>query len=189
MPHQSKLDPHDTQLLIVDLQVKLLPLIQGNEQVLATCDRMIRAADIFGLPITVTEQYPQGIGPTHPKILDTLGSVEHARFEKMTFSCCGDKAIADRLTSVGRKQVLVGGIEAHVCVQQTVLDLLKLDWEPFVLADAVSSRTEFDFDISLLRMQQAGAVVTTAESTMFELTGLSGTEQFKQVLDIVKETI
>ena len=189
MPQAPKLDPSDTQLLVVDLQVKLLPLIQGHEQVAATCARMIRAADVFGLPVTVTEQYPQGLGPTHAQVRDALGTVGHTQFEKMSFSCCGDEAVKNHLGSVGRNQILVCGIEAHVCVQQTVLDLLNLGWEPFVLADGVSSRVEFDYDIALLRMQQGGAVVTTCESVLFELAGLSSTEQFKRVLSLVKETV
>ena len=158
MARALKLDVNDTQLLVIDLQVKLLPFIQGNEEVVATCSRIIRAADVFGLPITVTEQYPQGIGRTHQTILDTLEKVQHSKFE------------------------------SHVCVQQTTLDLLNLDFEVFVLADGVSSRMDFDYDISLLRMQQAGAVVTTSESVMFELCELSGTEPFKKILEIVKET-
>lgn len=189
MSQAAKLDVHDTQLLIIDLQVKLLPLIQGHEEVVATCSRMIRAADVFGIPITVTEQYPQGIGQTHAQVREALGAVRHHKFEKMAFSCCSDQAITDHLASRGKKQILVCGIETHVCVQQTVLDLINLGWETFVLADGVSSRIEFDYDISLLRMQQAGAIITTCESVMFELAGLSGTEPFKKILGIVKETM
>jgi nicotinamidase-related amidase len=189
MPPAAKLDAHDTQLLVVDLQVKLLPLIHGNEDVVAACTRLIRVADIFGMPVTVTEQYPQGMGPTHARVTGALASVKHSKFEKTSFSCCGDKAVIDHLASVARKQVLVCGIESHVCVQQTVLDLVNFGWEPFVPADAVSSRLEFDYDISLLRMQQAGAVVTTTESVMFELTAQAGTDRFKRILDLVKESM
>ena len=189
MTKAPKLDVNDTQLLIIDVQVKLLPYIQGNDAVVAACSRMIRAADVFSLPITMTEQYAKGLGQTHQTILNDLEKIEHARFEKMSFSGCGDRAIADHLTAVGRRQILICGIESHVCVQQTTLDLLNVDFEAFVLADGVSSRTEFDYDISLLRMQQAGAVITTSESVMFELCGLSGTDQFRRILDIVKETI
>ena len=188
MANAPRLDVNDTQLLVIDVQVKLLPHIQGNDAVVATCSRIIRAADVFGLPITMTEQYPKGLGPTHRTILADLESVKHARFEKMSFSGCGDTAITDHLAAVGRRQIFVCGIEAHVCVQQTTLDLLNLDFDVFVLADGVSSRSEFDYDISLLRMQQAGAVITTSESVMFELCGLSGTDQFRRILDIVKET-
>ncbi len=182
MSHPAKLDAADTQLLIIDLQVKLLPPIEGHESVLETASRIIRAAEIFGLPITVTEQYPKGIGPTHATIIEALDGVEHTRLEKMSFSCGGDPAIVKRLSAMERRQVLVCGIEAHVCVQQTTLDLLRLGWEPFVLADGVSSRVEFDYDIALLRMQQAGAIITTSESFLFDLPVVSATEQFKLVL-------
>lgn len=188
MPHAARLDPADTQLLIIDMQVKLLPLIEGHEGVLAVCARLVQTAEIFDLPITLTEQYPRGIGTTHPHILETVEGVEHTRLEKMSFSCCGNQVVAERLSTVNRKQVLIGGIEAHVCVQQTALDLLRLGWEVFVVADAVSSRDEFDYDIALLRMQQAGAIITTAESLMFELAGESGTERFKRVLELVKNS-
>ena len=187
MSQPAKLDAADTQLLIIDLQVKLLPLIEGHESVLEAASRMMRAAEIFGLPITVTEQYPKGIGPTHATIIEALGRVEHTRLEKMSFSCGGDPEIVKRLSAMQRRQVLVCGIEAHVCVQQTTLDLLRLGWEPFVLADGVSSRVEFDYDVALLRMQQAGAIITTSESVLFELAGESGTERFKRVLELVKD--
>jgi nicotinamidase-related amidase len=171
-------------LLVVDLQEKLLPQIADVDGVLAASAKMIRAAQVLGLPIVATEQYPKGIGSTEAGIRELLADVPV--IEKMTFSSCGVEPARTRLSELGRPHVVVVGIEAHVCVQQTVLDLIELAYVPFVLADAVSSRNPDDRDVALLRMRQAGAIVTSTEAIVFELCREAGTLMFKELLPLIK---
>lgn len=179
-----RLDCERAQLVVVDIQVRLLPSIADHDSVVAQAERMIRAASVLGLPITVSEQYPRGLGATVPIISEAAqGAV---RAEKMTFSFCADEACRARVTEVTRPQVLLVGIETHVCVQQTALDLLRLGMQPVVLADAVGSRRPFDCQIALDRMRAAGVIVTTVESAIFELVHEAGTERFKRILPLVR---
>lgn len=172
------------QLLVVDIQEKLLPHIAEHERVVAQAARITRAAAALAVPVTVSEQYPQGLGPTTPAL--NAAAEGAARATKMTFSFCADEACRRRLVEVGRPQVLLVGIETHVCVLQTALELLEMQMEPIVLADAVGSRRVLDWQIALERMRAAGVIVTTVESAIFEMVHASGTELFKRVLPLVK---
>lgn len=174
----------DALLLVVDLQAKLLPAIHEHERVLTACGRMIRAAHVMHVPVLATEQYRAGLGPTVPAIAELLADAPV--IEKLTFSACGIEPVRTRLAEAKRSQVIVIGIEAHVCIQQTVLDLLEAGYAPMVPADAVSSRRPFDAEVALRRMTQAGAVVTTTESLIFELCREAGTPLFKELLPLVK---
>lgn len=185
-PKTISLRRDDTTLLVVDFQERLLPQIHGGEQAAEAAMRMIRAAGVLTVPIVTSEQYPRGLGPTVPGVRDAYPAGAFQPIEKTTFSCCGTEAIVDAIRATRRNAVVVVGIEAHVCVQQTVLDLLSLGHATFVCADAIGSRREFDCRIAIDRMRQAGAVVTTTESGIFELLGRAGTDQFKQILPIVK---
>ncbi len=152
--HSGRLELDRAQLLVVDLQERLLPHIHEHADVLAQAERMIRAARVLDLPITVSEQYPRGLGPTAPAIAAAAeGAV---RLEKTTFSFCADEECRERVTSVLRPQVLIVGIETHVCVQQTALDLVEMQMRPFVLADAVGSRRPRDRDIALEYLRASG---------------------------------
>ena len=179
----AKLSASDAVLLVIDVQERLLPAMHQPEECLRTVRKLIESARVLKVPFVVTEQYPTGLGRTCTAVWQSLSDVTPV--EKMNFSACV-AATMDRLRQLGRKQVLVAGIETHVCVQQTVLDLLREGYQPWVCADAVSSRRTYDRDIALSRMQQAGAIVTTAESAVFELLGAAGTEPFKQILKIIK---
>lgn len=173
-------------VLVIDVQEKLLPLIDGCSGLVDAANRLIRAAGLFELPVVVTEQYPKGIGPTDARLAEALRVVDPATLTKTSFSCWGDEAIRERLRVSGREQIIICGIETHVCVQQTALDLLTVDYQLFVCADAVGSRARLDHDIALQRMRQAGAAVTTVESAMFELCEACGTARFKAMLDLIK---
>jgi nicotinamidase-related amidase len=175
--------PETTTLMVIDLQDRLLPAIHEVDACVAASRRMIEAAKVLGLPMLCTEQYPAGIGRTCQAIRDSLGDTPV--FEKTRFSGCVEP-VTMRLRELDRRNVVVVGIEAHVCVQQTVLDLRRLGFLPFVCADAVGSRRPFDRDIAIERMRQAGAIITTTESAIFELTGEAATETFKRILKIVK---
>jgi len=182
----SRLRAEDAALLVVDIQKRLLPHIANQEAVAAAAVRMIRGASVLKVPILVTEQYPKGIGPTVPAIQEAFEPGTFRAIEKMTFSCCATDEIVSALSQIGRSRIIVVGIESHVCVMQTVLDLLALGYIPFVCADAVGSRHEIDREMAIERMRHAGAVITTTESALFELLHRAGTPEFIKVLKIVK---
>ncbi len=179
-----QLEAQKAQLLVVDLQEKLLPHIAEHETVISQVVRMVRAARELELPITVSEQYPEGLGRTPAAVL--VAAEGAARLEKLTFSLWQDEPLRERLLLLARPQVLLVGIEAHVCVQQTAFDLLETQMVPFILADAVGSRRALDRDIALDRMRSAGLAVTTVESAIFEMLDQAGTELFKRILPIVR---
>jgi nicotinamidase-related amidase len=179
----SVIQPETAVLLVVDVQDRLRPAIQQAEAVVEACRRMIEAAHVLGVPMLATEQYPQGLGSTCETLRECLGDAPV--FTKVRFSACVEPVIA-RLSELGRPHVIAIGIEAHVCVQQTVLDLLRLGYAPYLCADAVGSRRPLDRDTAIERMRQAGAIVTTTESVTFELAGQAATDAFKHILKIVK---
>jgi len=171
-------------LLVIDLQEKLMPAIHDGSRVLDQSRKIIQVANLLKLPILVTEQYPKGIGSTCTDIKQALGDV--ATIEKMTFSGCGAESFWPKWEQIKRHTAIVCGVETHVCVQQTVLDLIERDQQVLVLADAVGSRRERDYELALQRMHDAGAAITTTESVIFELLGRAGTPEFKEVLKLVK---
>lgn len=176
-----------TQLVVVDLQEKMLPHVAEHEAVVSQAVRMIRAAIAMGLPITMSEQYVRGLGPTvGPVAAAVAGCEQCVKLEKLSFSLMRDDALRERITTLGRPRVLLVGVETHVCVQQTALDLLGASMTPYVLADAVGSRRPTDRAVALDRLRAAGAVVTTVESAIFELLEVSGTDLFKRLLPIVR---
>jgi nicotinamidase-related amidase len=173
-----------TALLIIDIQERILPVMQYQENVLNSSLKLIKGFKILNLPIFYTEQYPKGLGPTAPALLEELEGLSPV--QKMSFSCRGAGNFFERLQDNNVKQVVVAGIESHVCVQQTVLDLLANDFQVDVCADAVSSRNTLDYNIALDRMRSHGAEITTAESVLFELLVISGTDEFKAISKIIK---
>ena len=183
LPHSHELLARDeSRLLIVDMQQRILPVIDGHQDVTDNCLKLIEAAQILDVPTTATEQYPKGLGSTIAEIAERLPD----RPEKIEFSClnCLDWNSAGS-DPEGRFKVVVAGIEAHVCVLQTVLDLLSQGFRVFVVADAVSSRKPLDRDIALQRMAASGAVITTTESVLFEWCEQAGTPEFKQISRLV----
>jgi nicotinamidase-related amidase len=184
MRHPSLLRKDDTLLVIVDIQTKLLKVTFEQERLVSACRKLIQAARLLGAPMVMTEQYPKGMGPTDPQILEVLEDV--GAVEKVSFSCCGVEEFKHKIASFERKQVVVVGIEAHVCVLQTVHDLLHQGYSVYVPYDAVSSRKEGDYTNALDRMRQAGAVIGSVESAVFELLERAGTPIFKQVAKLIK---
>jgi len=182
-PTPERICPQDSVLFVVDYQDKLLPAIHDADRWVEAARRMIEAAKVLDVPILLTEQYPPGLGRTCSALSEALGDVQP--IEKTLFSACVP-AVVDRLRELARPNVIVVGIEAHVCVQQTVLDLLRAGYTVYLCADAVGSRRPLDRDTAIDRCRQGGAIVTTTESATFELLGEAGTEQFKRILKIVK---
>jgi nicotinamidase-related amidase len=173
----------DTALLVVDVQVKLIPAIGNHRLVVWNARRLIDGAKILGIPAAATEQYPKGIGPTVPELAERLGPIR----AKLTFSCCGCPEIFQQWQARGLHKILVCGIEAHVCVQQTVLDLLSDGWRVYVAVDAVGSRRNIDYRTALSRMDAAGATLTTTEAALFEWCRVAGSPEFSQISRLVKE--
>ena len=178
------LKPDQTALLIIDIQERILPVISNNQMVVDNTLKLIKGFKILNLPIYFTEQYPKGLGPTHKTITDELGDIKP--FDKMSFSCSGASDLFEEFNKKNLSQMVVCGIESHVCVQQTVLDLIENGIQVNLAADAVSSRKEIDYNMALNRMRHHGAEVTTTESILFELLNICGTPQFKDISKIVK---
>jgi nicotinamidase-related amidase len=177
------MSPGDTALLVVDLQERLLPVVADSARIAWNARRLIDGAKILGLPVAATEQYPKGLGPLVPELAERIGPAH----SKLTFSCRSCPQIFDELRSKGIHKLVVCGIETHVCVQQTVLDLLADGWRVFVAVDASSSRFEVDHATSLRRMESAGATLTTTEAALFEWCQEAGTPAFKEISRLVRE--
>ena len=173
----------NTALVVVDVQAKLMAFIHENDQLVDSLRRIIMGAKAFGLPIIWAEQNPEGLAPTVDEVAELLPGEP---IVKMTMSCCGEEAFVDALGSLGRKQILLTGIESHVCVYQTGRDLLAAGYEVYVVADAVSSRTPANRQIGLDALTRAGAHTTSVEMALFELMATAEHPAFKQILKIVK---
>jgi len=174
----------DAVLLVVDVQGNLAQAMHEKEALFDALRRVIRGAQALEIPILRAEQNPEGLGPTIPEIDALLP--ESPPFSKLSFSCCGNVDFVRELEALSRKQVLVAGIEAHVCVYQTARDLAALGYEVHVVADAVSSRTAGNRSVGLQRMRELGAVTTSVEMALFELLRTAEGPAFKELLRIVK---
>ncbi|MGQ9589335.1 MAG: hydrolase [Planctomycetota bacterium] len=188
--HPHLMDPAESAcLLVVDVQERFRPVIDGFEDMLRACARIARTFGILGLPIAVTEQYPRGLGKTVPELLDVFfaAGIPWRPFEKTGFSAWSAPGLPERfeeLRPLG--SVLVVGIEAHVCVQQSVHDLLAKGFRVQVAVDAVSSRRPSDREVALRRMERSGAVLTTTEMAAFELLRDAAHPKFKEVQALYK---
>jgi nicotinamidase-related amidase len=173
-----------TAALVIDIQERLFPLIFENEQLVRNTNILIAGLKVLSIPVFVTEQYVKGLGPTVAPIAASLEGIK--RTEKMSFSCCDEPRLMEGIAVTGKENIIITGIESHVCVLQTVLDLLRNGYHPVVVEDCISSRRENDKRMAVERMRQAGAIITTSESILFELLRYSGTEQFKAISRLVK---
>ena len=178
----GRLDPERAALVVVDVQEAFRKAVPGFEQIARATGTLISGAEALGVPVVITEQYPKGLGETVPEVAEQLPDGSEP-LEKLAFSA----AEADGFSLDGRDQVLVCGIETHVCVNQTVLDLLGSGSEVHVAEDAVGSRFADSKRIGLHKMEQAGAVLTSVETALFELVRRAGTEEFKAVQKLVLE--
>jgi nicotinamidase-related amidase len=176
----GKLDPRRAALVVIDVQEAFRKAVPGFEQVVRACATLARGAEALDVPVVVTEQYPKGLGRTAPELAEALPEGTNP-IEKVCFSA----SEADGFDLAGRDQALVCGIEAHVCVNQTVLDLLARDVEVHVARDAVDSRFEQNKEIALGKLERAGAVITSVETALFELVGRAGTDEFKRMQSLV----
>ena len=174
----------DTALVLVDVQAKLAPAMHGKEILLDNLKRLIRGIRILGVPILWTEQNPAGLGTTLPEIKDLLPGQQPV--SKFSFSCCGSEQFMKELNALDRKNMLIAGIEAHVCVYQTAADLIHLQYEAQIVTDAVASRTPENKRIGLEKSKSVGACLTSTETVLFELLRDAKSERFKEIIKIVK---
>jgi nicotinamidase-related amidase len=187
----------DAVLVVIDVQERLLPSIHESEALVEQIVRLIRGFRICAAPILVTEQYRKGIGPTDPRVAaaltgeETVGdqalpSLPFAPIEKMTFSCAPHAPFLEQLAALGRRQVVLCGIESHVCVLQTALHLREARYEVFLAADAVSSRSPRNVDIAVRRMEQEGVRFTSVEMAVFEMLHICGTPEFRSWSRVIR---
>ena len=169
-----------TLLVVVDAQEAFRPAVLDFDRVVHNTGVLVQGAKALGVPVVVTEQYPKGLGHTVPEVAEHLNGVEP--IEKTCFSA----AAADGFDPDGREQVLVCGIESHVCVSQTAHDLIDRGLEVHVARDAVTSRTEENREVGLRKMERAGAVITSVETALFELLGAAGSDEFKTVQRLIR---
>jgi nicotinamidase-related amidase len=179
-----RIELEKTCAVLIDVQERLFPHMHERDALASRIATFLGGVGTLGVPLVATEQYPKGLGPTLPEVAESIDGF--APVVKSAFSCCDEPTFADALDVLGRPIVLVAGIEAHVCVLQTVIDLLERNYTPVLVADATSSRSAFDRDIALRRAESEGARITTVESILFELTRYSGTPRFKEISRLVK---
>ena len=183
--HPALLDREHAGLIVVDVQEAFRPVIDRFDQVVANCGLLAEGFGVLGRPVLVTEQYPKGLGHTVPELAERLPG--GARLvEKTRFSAYGVSAFDEAIAESGAASWVVAGIEAHVCVNQTVHDLLQFGFQVQVAADAVSSRTPTNRELGMAKMTAAGAGTTSAEMALFEMLEEAGSDEFKQISRLVR---
>ncbi|UCG77440.1 MAG: hydrolase [Nitrospirota bacterium] len=178
------LSADDSCLLIIDIQERLAVVMDEKGPVIKNTNHLTELAKIHGMPIVVTEQYPKGLGPTVNEIKDPLPGYQPV--EKISFDCCGEGSFNDLVMKLGRKKVIVAGMETHVCVLQTVLSLIKSGHEVHLVADAVCSRSPDNKKIAIELMRSAGAVITCTETVLFQVLKVAGTDEFRTISKMIK---
>lgn len=178
------LDVNKSLLMVIDIQDKFRPILFNPDQVVLGTQKMITGCNQLNVPVIVTEQYPKGLGVTVVELKQVIKE-DVPFFEKTSFGCCQDTVIEEQLALLNRKQIMICGIEAHVCVNQTVIDLLKKNYQVYLIEDAIGSRNENNYKIALKKMAQAGAVPSCIEMALFELMRSSKHPQFKEVQKII----
>jgi len=185
MQHRNTLDSAQTVLVVVDMQEAFRPHISDFAETAARIALVAHAAQLLNVPVIVTEQYPRGLGHTAGEIKAVLPATLEV-IEKTAFSSCGAQAFRDELERVGARHVLICGIEAHVCVNQTAHDLLARDYRVHLLTDCITARSADNRQIGLAKMQQSGALPSSTEMALFELLRDARHEQFKAIQKLIK---
>lgn len=189
--HDTMIDRSEFALVIVDVQERLASAMGERDRVISAISRLARMCALVSAPMLLTRQYPKGLGPTVPELEALLLDLarDGARVsgvDKVAFCCVAEHDFVEALSATGRRQIVVAGMETHICVTQTALALLDHGYRVQVPADACCSRAGTDHAIALDRLRAAGVVVTSSESVMYEAVGSAGTEEFKRLLEIVK---
>lgn len=182
MPHATQLAQAESALLIIDVQEKLVPMIHGADAMIRNIGFLIDAAKLLDVPVFATEQYPKGLGPT----VAVLAKKVPERPDKVAFSCCAIASLVEGFRRQNKTRIMLAGIESHVCVLNTALDLLAEDFWVYIAVDAVSSRQPIDHELALRRLEGAGVILTTAETAVFEWTAAASHPRFKQISALVQ---
>ncbi len=179
-----RLNKENTIGLVIDMQEKLLPHMHNAKSVTASCLTMVKGLRALNVPIVVTQQYTKGLGNSIPELNEAIGNFSY--IEKLTFSCYREPSFIKVMNRTGKRNVVIMGIESHICVLQTALDLLYNNFNPVIVSDAISSRKEQDKEVAMGRMRDVGCIMTTTESILFELCRIAGTPEFKEISKLVK---
>lgn len=179
-----RIDREQTACLVIDIQERLVPVMYEKEALIKSSEILIQGLQALGIPMHITQQYTKGLGHTVPEISSLVN--DFSFIEKRDFSCCGEPEVMMQLNMTGAKNIIVCGIESHVCVLQTVLDLKENGFNPVVVADAISSRTPFSIETAKERFRFEGVMMTSVESLLFELTRSAAAPEFKVISKLVK---
>ncbi len=174
----------DSALVVIDMQERLVPAMQAPARTLRNTRLLLQAASITDVPALLTEQYPKGLGHTVPEIMNAAGN--SLVLPKMHFSCMEDAGFAKAFRALGRRQAILTGMEAHICVVQTAASLVEADFDVFVVSDATASRTIESEQACLARLNAGGVSIVTTEMVIFEWLGQAGTKAFKEMLPLIK---
>jgi hypothetical protein len=181
---KMRIIPAETQCMIIDMQEKLVPAMFNKEACEDRVCMLARGLNLLEIPMLITQQYTKGLGGSLPSVYEAAGTKEF--FDKRTFSCAQDENIVAALQKKNRKNVLICGTEAHVCVLQTCIDLKALGFQPILVIDAIASRKKSDLKAAIKRAMQEGVMITTAEAVLFELTVDSRHPKFRDISNVVK---
>ncbi|MGD8343262.1 MAG: hydrolase [Desulfobacterales bacterium] len=178
------LTTENSALVLIDVQGKLAQAMHDKQRFLDNAIKLVKGSRILGLPVLWTEQNPAGLGPTLPEIAELL--IDRNPLGKFSFSCCGNEEFIEELKKLNRQNMLVAGIETHVCVYQTAADLVDLNYDVQIVADAVASRTAENKQVGLEKCKQAGAGLTSTETVLFEMLKIAKGDKFKEIIKVVK---
>lgn len=175
----------ETQALIIDYQEKLVPVMKQKENLIHNTEILIKGLNILEVPLTVTQQYTKGLGMTIDSVLKAVNN-KGQYFDKISFSILDDITIEEKIRKNNRKNIIICGIEAHICVLQSVIDLIEKGYQVILVADCISSRKEMDKKYGIKRAMKEGAIITTYEAILFELTRRAGSDIFKEVSRLIR---
>jgi nicotinamidase-related amidase len=178
------LDKNNAVLLIIDIQERLAVVMDRKDQVVKNTLHLVELARMQNLPVVVTEQYPKGLGRTLPEI--TAALPVYLPIEKVSFNCCGEASFNEQMKRLGKKKIIVTGMETHICVLQTSLGLIKGGFDVHLVMDAVCSRTKANWRSGVELIRDAGGVLTNTETVLFQLLGVAGTPEFKTISNRIK---
>jgi len=178
------LDRNNAALLIIDIQERLAVVMDKKDQVVRNTLHLVELAKMQNIPIVVTEQYPKGLGRTLPEITAALRA--YLPIEKVSFNCCGEASFNEQMKRLGKKKIIVTGMETHICVLQTSVGLLKDGYDVHLVTDAVCSRFKANWRSGIEFIRDAGGVLTNAETALFQLLGVAGTPEFKAISNRIK---
>ena len=181
----NRLRKENAAMLMIDVQEKLLPVITGNDEIVMNIVKLMKAAKVLEIPVIYTEQYPKGIGSTVSPLLEALPD-KAARFEKNTFSCCDELGFNEKLRGLNPSLIIVFGIESHICVLATIMDILPQGIKVVIAADACGSRNPLHHDLAMEEARACGASILPTESIVYHMLLRSGTQEFKTLLSLFK---